>query len=264
MSENNRPDLRFLGNVVIRFYVVCKSGLHIGGGDEGYEIGGMENTVIKDPMSGHPYIPGSTLKGKIRSLLEWAQGLNLKQKKGQWEAGPCACGKCDICAVFGTSADTGTAALGPTRVIFKDSHPTADTVRDWEQKLGHGVYTEVKFENTLDRLTSAANPRQMERVPAGSEFDSECVFRVLCQDDIARLQTLLRGMGMLADNFLGGSGSRGSGAIALEGFDIEWHGSRYYQGQGPILFCEQPIATIAELVQGFDNIAGWLKTQLGS
>ena len=47
------------------------TGLHIGAGNDEIRIGGIDNPVLKHPYSGQPYIPGSSLKGKVRSLLEW-------------------------------------------------------------------------------------------------------------------------------------------------------------------------------------------------
>ena len=123
MSNNN---YKFSGKYIIKADLRCITGLHIGGTDEGFEIGGMDNPVIKDPISGYPYIPGSSLKGKMRSILEWTTTHKdkikknntekeveqtrvenmLKQKDGKWGAQPCNCGACDICIIFGASADT--------------------------------------------------------------------------------------------------------------------------------------------------------------
>ena len=55
--------------------ITLKTGLHIGAGDTEMRIGGTDNPVVKNPLDNRPYIPGSSLKGKIRSLLEWQLGL---------------------------------------------------------------------------------------------------------------------------------------------------------------------------------------------
>ena len=130
------------GKYIIKADLRCITGLHIGGTDEGFEIGGMDNPVIKDPITGYPYIPGSSLKGKMRSLLEWTTKHKdkikeddkekeiertrvenmLKQKAGKWSALPCNCGGCDICIVFGASADT-KGGKEPTRLTVRDSFP---------------------------------------------------------------------------------------------------------------------------------------------
>lgn len=93
------------------------TGLHIGASNENIEIGGLDNPVIKDPLPGSnaPYIPGSSLKGKLRSLYEIKEGRFSKDGK------PCDCAKCEVCAVFGTSAANRPAELGPTRIVVRDA-----------------------------------------------------------------------------------------------------------------------------------------------
>lgn len=69
----------FQGKFIISGILECVTGTRIGGTQEKFEIGGIDNPVIKDPLTDLPYIPGSSLKGKLRHLLEWA--INTKAVK---------------------------------------------------------------------------------------------------------------------------------------------------------------------------------------
>ncbi|MCX7786409.1 MAG: type III-A CRISPR-associated RAMP protein Csm3 [Spirochaetes bacterium] len=201
------------------------SGLHIGAGNDKIEIGGMDNPVIKDPATGAPYIPGSSIKGKMRSLMEWK--LNKVLPKGD----PCSCGVCEICTVFGTAAaekkeDAIEKALtrGPTRIIVRDAHLTLE----YKEKFGRGdQLIEEKYENSLNRITAAANPRPVERVIPGVEFDFAIAFKVLDRDDNGKKDEklfediVLYGLAALQEDYLGGGGSRGNGRIQFIGLTDE-------------------------------------------
>lgn len=212
---------QFLGKYIIKADLRCLTGLHIGGTVEGFEIGGMDNPVIKDPITGYPYIPGSSLKGKKRSLMEWAKGKVRfgTDKRGNPTGSVCNCGSCDcdICIVFGCEAEHSTQ---PTRITIRDAFPTERTIQMWEENLGENIYTEVKTENVIDRLTSAANPRSMERVPANSVFEVEIIFDIYHPDDLEKMKIIFEAMNLLEDSSLGGSGSRGSGKVKFENFNI--------------------------------------------
>lgn len=236
-------ELRFRGKYKITATLVCETGLHIGGTQEGFEIGGLDNPVIKDPMTGMPYICGSSLKGKIRSLLEWSVTHKdkekikendtekeivveqtrveymLKRSKDGKSAKPCSCGECDVCVVFGCSA--AESAKGPTRLTVRDAFPDEKTRDEWKKNLGEAIFTELKMENVIDRITSEANPRQMERVPAGSEFNVEMIYDVYEEEDIRRLKILFQGMHLLEESALGGSGTRGYGKVKFKDIKIQ-------------------------------------------
>lgn len=238
---------KFLGKYIIKADLHCLTGLHIGGTDEGFEIGGIDNPVIKDLITGYPYVPGSSLKGKLRSLLEWTTTRKdavkennetkdvertrvenmLRQKDGKWSAQTCNCGECDVCIVFGTSADT-KGQKEPTRLSVRDCFPKKVTIDIWEANLGERIFTEIKTENTIDRLTSEANPRSMERVPADSVFEVEMLFDLYKEDDTQKLKKVFEGMMLLEDSALGGSGSRGSGKVVFENLRIMKRKMDYY------------------------------------
>lgn len=237
-------DYKFLGKYIIKADLRCITGLHIGGTDEGFEIGGMDNPVIKDPITDYPYIPGSSLKGKMRSLLEWAEAMVKfdTDKNGNPVGKLCDCGTCEVCIIFGCSAATITKE--PTRLTVRDSFPKGlfdsngkrldedkiaeGTIADWRRNLGEKIYTEAKTENAIDRLTSAANPRTMERVPADSVFEIEMVFDIYKDDDVQKLKKVFEGLMLLEDSSLGGGGSRGSGKVRFENFYIIRRDKEYY------------------------------------
>jgi CRISPR-associated protein Csm3 len=210
------------------------TGLRIGAGRDTIEIGGLDNPVIKHPHTQRPYIPGSSLKGKLRSLLEWA--LHRVENNGEvWgsrRGGTYQSGD-PILRVFGTTRDDWTD--GPTRLIVRDALLNPE----WERRtLESGLpLTEDKTEVTIDRLqgkAAAMGPRTMERVPAGAEFLMEMLFKVYSVDgdggerDWHCLERLLEGLKLLEQDALGGSGSRGYGRVQvrelkIDGRDIQAH-----------------------------------------
>ena len=211
--------LSFQGKLLLTTRLLAETGLRIGGNTEGIEIGGVDNPVIRDPLSERPYIPGSSLKGKLRHLAEWSLGKVAEHpdhsKPGKPVFTAHFCGECDACIIFGASTDDEVKRqkAGPSRLIVRDAFPTEETVRLWERWLGEHTYTELKNENYLDRVTAAANPRTMERVPAGSQFDVEIIFDLYTPEDRGRFGQVLRAMYLLENSALGGSGSRGHGQV---------------------------------------------------
>ena len=196
--------------------IVVKTGLHIGAGNDKVEIGGMDNPVIRNPLTREPYIPGSSIKGKMRSLLEWKEG-KVKDSKGD----PCKCGKpgCPICRVFGSgnSGDQVNArSRGPSRLIVRDAELTEEFKKFFLD--GKPIF-EDKIENSLNRITAEANPRHIERIIPGVTFNFEIVYRIIDIDDEGQLDeklfnsVVLEGLKLLQNDFLGGGGSRGNGRI---------------------------------------------------
>ena len=216
-----------LTNIVeIKAKLVLQTGLHIGAGDSEMHIGGIDNSVIKHPLTQSPYIPGSSLKGKIRTLLEWRSGavqsapLTLKDVSKNPEEVK------NILRLFGISGDTKNseqevAEIGVSRLAFWDcalNEAWEKAIRDDNQLL-----TEAKSENTIDRITSTAgNPRQTERIPAGAEFDFKLTMRVFDEDNKQELlNTVLSGLKLLELDSLGGSGSRGYGKVKFTELTVD-------------------------------------------
>jgi len=196
--------------------IAVRAGLHVGGGNDKVEIGGMDNPVIKNPLTREPYIPGSSIKGKMRALLEWKEG-KVKDSHGD----PCKCGQpdCHICRIFGSgnSGDQEKAKLrGPSRLIIRDAELTEES----QKKFSDGKpILEDKIENGLNRITAQANPRHIERVVPGVTFDFELVYRIIDIDDGGKKDeelfntVVLEGLRLLQNDYLGGGGSRGNGRI---------------------------------------------------
>lgn len=201
--------------------VTCITGIAIKGANSDLGIGGADSEVIKNPLTNEPYLPGSSLKGKMRSQLERKYGAKKFDRRSQsmtvTEEEPCGCGKknCPICAVFGAHFNT-RAESAPTRIIVRDC-PMTDEFRKEVQTLPleRGSYLEVKGENIIDRKQGLAkSPRFMERVPAGASFELHIKLQIFEGDDEARLRGLVEeGLRMVEDSCLGGSGSRGYGQV---------------------------------------------------
>jgi CRISPR-associated protein Csm3 len=175
------------------------TGLHIGGSKDSVEIGGIDTPVIKvATRKNQPYIPGSSLKGKMRCLLEQVNGAT-------------AVGKSEtVNNLFGYASNNQ-----PSKLIVRDAYLTADSVEKLVAASLDMLYTENKYENTIDRVKGTAeHPRQSERVPAGAEFDVEMVINVWDNDNADELKQLLRqGIALIENDYLGGSGSRGYGQV---------------------------------------------------
>ena len=199
--------------------------MHIGAGDSEMHIGGIDNSVIKHPLTQSPYIPGSSLKGKIRTLLEWRSGavqnnpLTLKDVSKNPEEVK------NLLRLFGISGDTKNseqevAEIGVSRLAFWDCALN----EDWEKAIrdDNQLLTEAKSENTIDRITSTAgNPRQTERVPAGAEFDFKLMLRQFEGDKPELLDLVLKGLKLLELDSLGGSGSRGYGKVKFTELTVD-------------------------------------------
>ncbi|HRY15554.1 MAG TPA: type III-A CRISPR-associated RAMP protein Csm3 [Candidatus Competibacteraceae bacterium] len=208
--------------------LVLRSGLHIGAGKDAIEIGGVDLPVVKQPFTQEPYIPGSSLKGKLRSLLEWA--LNQVEDDGSvWGSNKNKQYKNDdpILRAFGTTHKQWRG--GPTRLLVRDAYLEkvwADSIRD--QGL---AFTEEKMEVTIDRIQGKAKdnigPRRTERVAAGARFELDMVFKVFDwnsdsgKSDRDCLNRVLEGLKLLERDALGGSGSRGYGRVRVENLKVD-------------------------------------------
>lgn len=205
-------------------HIELLTGLHIGSGNTEMHIGGTDNPVIKNPLTQQPYIPGSSIKGKMRSLLEWELGL-----VGETNGAPLAFehlgkfsgsqleGAKNILRLFGgapkPNLDDGLLRdIGPTRLAFWDCNLKQSWVKEMESR--NLLLTEIKMENSIDRIRGTAeNPRNTERVPAGARFEFNVSMRIHDGEDLTG--TLLRGLKLLELTGLGGSGSRGYGKLKI-------------------------------------------------
>ncbi len=264
--------IKLLGRVLISFKIETLSGLHIGGSDAGIEIGGVDKTVIRNALTNQPYIPGSSLRGKIRSQLEKYGGLPLQKNanvlmhsaktKDEYNASP-------VCQILGVSGDNAFSA--PSRLIVRDMMLDDDSVKALNKSGRTDLpFTEVKTEVSIDRVTSQANPRQMERVPAGVNFgDDKAAFVYSIYDgtncdpnrDVENLALLVQGMQLLEDDYLGGLGSRGSGRIAFKGIALQLRKNDDYNKL--VALGSQPFQTLADLSAKIIDVQQELRNQLG-
>ncbi|MEJ5185548.1 MAG: type III-A CRISPR-associated RAMP protein Csm3 [Candidatus Geothermincolales bacterium] len=223
----------FLGKLLLKGKVRCETGLHIGASKEILEIGGLDNPVLRDPLSRYPYIPGTSLKGKLRSFLEKTTGKNFNRSTGNGFRHECTDRECEVCRLFGSTDDKSTQGEGniPSRLVVRDAFLDEESKNRLEKLDSPLLYTELKFENALDRVTCAASPRQMERVPAGSSFCYEILYTVESIDHVVEdVSNLLGTLIILEDDYLGGSGSRGYGKVRFDGNALVLRPRDYYLG----------------------------------
>ena len=243
-AHTAKTELKLIGKLILEGEMHCETGLHIGAGKGSLEIGGADNPVVKDAF-GRPYVPGSSLRGKLRSMLEQSSGLAtpaelvyLSRRKGQEvrihqsdRPGD------EICLLFGRNPgrmdrvqgeaiDTNHAS--PARLTVYDAPLDPDSITPQMREQLDDELTEVKSENAVDRITSQANPRTLERVPAGAKFKVRFLIDILCDEDRVLPLRLLEGLRLLEDDTLGGGGSRGSGRVRFSNLKMTWRSRAFY------------------------------------
>lgn len=185
--------------------ITLKTGLHIGGTNAALNIGGPDKFVVRNPINKIPYIPGSSLKGKMRALVEIANGETNNGK-------PTNDPNSKAGALFGISGDNENSK--PSRLIVRDAELDINACDFSNTDL---PYTESKTEVAIDRVTAKPNPRTFERVPAGAKFKLNMVLNVFEGEDEAALKkTLNQAIELLEDDYLGGHGSRGYGQVKID------------------------------------------------
>lgn len=260
MSEEKGRKVTLIGRVVLTGQVKAVTGLHIGASKDALEIGGVDMPIVRNPVDRTPYIPGSSLKGKMRSLWEKVSPVyfnfqigKLSNEAKQVWIHMCDTPGCPVCSIYGTTGDSSKDA--PARLMVRDipldKSSLPETVVD---------YTEVKWEAAIDRVTSAASPRQMERVPAGAVFGPlELVFSFYGADDVKRFTDVLTALQLVEDDFLGGQGSRGSGKVRFESLTLTLRVGADYQTVQDKPFKD---LTVSDLQQQKNAIQKWLLEKL--
>jgi CRISPR-associated protein Csm3 len=212
--------------ILIKGEVHALSGLLIGGSNSAMGIGGPDKVVIRNPISNEPYIPGSSLKGKMRSLLELSYGFISNVNMGRVTNGPDNNINNITALLFGT-ANNDVNRQRPSRIIVRDgSLLNADELINTELP-----FTETKTEVVIDRITSAAMPRTFERVPAGAKFKLDIVLNIFDIDNKEKdiIKHTFKALQLVQDDYLGGSGSRGSGNVKFFIKNVLERDSNYYQ-----------------------------------
>jgi CRISPR-associated protein Csm3 len=248
-SHSSDTKLGLIGKLMLDGEMICETGLHIGAGKGSLDLGGADNPVVKDAF-GRPYVPGSSLRGKMRSLLEQSAGLvspsdlvYLSRRRGQEvrihqsdEAGD------EICLLFGRNPGRVERVSGdamepksatPARLTAYDAPLDLDSITVQMRENLDDELTEVKSENAIDRVTAQSNARTLERVPAGAKFKVRLVLDILCAEDRELVATLVQGIRLLEDDALGGGGSRGSGRVRFSGWKLSWRNKAYYAAGEP-------------------------------
>lgn len=351
LSTHNFEPKELVGKVKINGTLKVETGIHIGGGGERLDIGGLDKPVLRNPVTNYPYLPGSSVKGKLRSILErlWKLPLNRPGGSGtyRYESDDLVEGyteiksdnssiiirfdganDCKLSRIFGSTgsnfwvksnvanqeklervsniekrmiirpmddksdnrhrfarfAQSGEEAKdgeikeeyvkvkgrnAPARLIVRDCHLVDKSIALLE-RVNTGLYmTEWKFENNIDRVTAAANPRQVERVPAGAEFNFELVYTVENKDQaVEDLQNIAIALAFLEDDALGGNGSRGYGKVIFENFLFTYRSLDHYRqmtnatpGSSAIQSLD-PIANTQALLDNFRNLREYIQRLL--
>lgn len=269
-SHTAETKLALIGKLLLDGEMTCVTGLHIGAGKGSLDLGGADNPVVKDAF-GRPFVPGSSLRGRLRSLLEHSSGcvspaelVYLSRRRGQEvrihqsnDPGD------EICLLFGRNPGRMEKASGetldsvsatPARLTVYDAPLELDSITPQMRENLDDELTEVKSENAIDRITCQANARTLERVPAGARFRVHLVLDILCPEDRELVPRLIEGLRLLEDDTLGGGGSRGNGRVRFGSWKATWRNRAYYAAGGPekVLFEAADTAALQSQVLGGD------------
>ena len=256
--------IKLYGRVFIQAEILAVTGLHIGGSSTGLEIGGLDKAVIRNPLTKRPYIPGSSLRGKMRSLTEKRLNLPQNNRIGQVTIHTCKKeedykknGGCVVCHVFGVPAELEYS--GPTRLVVRDVPLTNESAIALENANTELPYAELKTEVAIDRVTSVATPRTLERVPAGAVFGpAELVFNIYEEADFDRFKSVIEALQLVEDDYLGGAGSRGSGKIRFSKLEVKGRAAEDYAE----LESFGTFENVQELLNAFEDLKGELMAKI--
>jgi len=235
-SQNN-----FNGKIIITGEIQVVTGLHIGGNKSSLDIGGVDNAFIRT-RKGRVFIPGSSLRGKIRSLLEKAEGVVEANGEPSSSLN-------DVTKIFGIHKAKNNEGTKPVTLIVRDAYLS--------EGLKDSDFLEVKTENVINRITGKSeHPRETERVSEGAKFSFEMIFNLNYEDNENErlLKVLFNGMKLLEDDYLGGSGTRGYGKVKFTNLKLELRSKDYYEGKSEPKF-QGPFKGIDELTKK-ENILG--------
>ncbi|MCM8779201.1 MAG: type III-A CRISPR-associated RAMP protein Csm3 [Candidatus Omnitrophica bacterium] len=273
-------ELNLLGKVVIQGSIHVVTGLRIGGPTTGLKIGGVDQPVISDAF-GRPYIPGSSLKGKLRTLIERKEKVKLNKthkikEGGQEKEEPYAhecdkkedyerCPVCKIWGILGTDKIKDISVL--TRLIVRDIYLDESSITEEMKRNLELEWTEIKMETAIDRYKGTAlrgSLRTIDRVPAGAKFSPmEIIYNVYEESDKDILVKVFEAMELLEHDYLGGMGSRGYGKVEFKNIEIYWNKKEDYENgklnQNKI---NNGFDTPAKIVKNFENIKQNIKTEV--
>lgn len=194
------------GKILIFCELEAVTGMHIGGSNAFSAIGAVDSPVLRDPMTNNPIVPGSSLKGKLRTLLARSLCQDIRKMPA-----------------FDQDDQRIVRLFGSARPPRRSRLQFSDCFVVNADRFGEIGLTEVKSENTINRATSVANPRQIERIAAGVKFGVRIVYDVMDTDEVTEdMEQLAHAMQLLQMDYLGGHGSRGSGRVSLKNFHFKW------------------------------------------
>jgi CRISPR-associated protein Csm3 len=220
---------KLIKKIIISGKIEVLTGLAIGGSNAAMSIGGIDKGVVRNPINNQPYIPGSTLKGKMRSLLEQHYGEIGNERMGIVEHGASNNPAHHSAKLFGNAVREMNTKQRPSKLIVRDANLDPEQLNSKFFKNTELPYSEVKTEVTIDRITSRAMPRQLERVPSGAKFLFELVLNVFDEDNENELVSdLFKALNLVQNDYIGGSGSRGSGQIAFRIETVSERTNAYY------------------------------------
>lgn len=220
--------MKLYKKILINGQMTLLTGIHVGDSKDNVDIGGVDSPVVRRKDDNRPYIPGSSIKGKMRSLLDIAHGKTDTTRSPDHPIGK----------LFGALSNKQQNLPGiPSRLIVRDADLNLKSAQEIKDKgFTDMPYTEIKFENTIDRVEGkATNPRQFERVPAGSVFDVAFVINIIAASESEAASSekeltslFYAGIKLLEDDYLGGSGSRGYGQVKFMLKEPEFKTAEHY------------------------------------
>jgi CRISPR-associated protein Csm3 len=272
-----------LGRVFLGGEIEARTGLRIGGSPGALAIGNVDLPVIREGLTKRPYIPGSSLKGKMRSLSEKFSGAPQNRSIGKGvkihvaggdrheypdgrqgdeqmaHKGAEQYGQYWVNPVFGVPGEVKFDVPAPNRLVVRDVPLRDESADELNSAKTDLPFTEVKWEAAIDRVTAAATPRQIERVPAGAVFGPmEIVFNAYLPGDAELFWHVVDAMQLLEDDYLGGHGSRGSGKISFRNLSVKLrHGAQYAEDETTFTADDLP-----GLVAQKSAVVEWLKGRL--
>ncbi len=236
---SNAPrTIQLFGRIFLDFEIHALTGLHIGGSPGTLAIGNVDNPVIRDPLSGEPYVPGSSLRGKMRSQQEKLMGKPQNNRIGNVTIHTCRVAEeyasCELCRTFGIPGEFAHSET--SRLVVRDAMLTAESREELRRARTDLPFTEVKWEAAIDRVTSAATPRQQERVPAGAIFNGALTFSLYNHTtDVRLFNRVLEAMALVEEDYLGGQGARGSGQVEFRNVRLRVRTTSEYLSELPVI-----------------------------
>lgn len=247
------------GRIIVRAAIQLESGLHIGAGAHG-AISGLEFPVVRDPLSGQPYLPGSSLRGKMRAETERVLGLApnssgrggvqvyVPSSREEYESNP-------IGRLYGVPGTRSFAVDGAARLVVRDTFLAPESIAMLKRARTDFPYTEIKSEASVDRVTAEPAPRQIERVPAGTRFAPlELIYSVYSAADLDQFGWVARGLQLVEDSSLGGHGSRGSGNVRFLDLELNVRSRASYRGDESAPFPTRRYPDVAALVADLNEL----------